>query len=88
MMIQPSNSSDFVPCFSIPKARNIAPNLGSAVREGSGTVFMSFRFVETCVELFKPFRSTDTGVAGGVSERADDVAVGPRADCLYHTNPV
>ena len=66
MMIQPSNSSDFVPCFSIPKARNIALILGFAVGEGSSTVFMSFRFVETCVELFKPFRSIDTGVAGEV----------------------
>ena len=70
MMIQSSNLSDFVPCFSVQKSRNTASILDSAVGECPSTVFMSFRFMETCVELFKPFRSIDTGVAGGVLRKS------------------
>ena len=63
MMIQSSDCSAFVHGFGIPKARNIAPVLGSAIGEGSCMVSMSFRLTETCLEVYKTFRSTETGVA-------------------------
>ena len=67
-MVQPSNRSAFVRGLVITKARKIAPVLGSAIGEGSGTVSMSFRSIETCLEVHKTFRLTDTGVAGGIEK--------------------